>query len=130
MESLHVFLVIASLLTMGGAAVVAGNTEQTEAGQLFISSDDGFKIVIQEDAEDIFNAVNNVLTGREEPETVKQMIITEYKGTQRDSKYSAEEIEINTAYQTFLKEAYTVLEVYEAGQAPDLAALTEAKNKL
>ena len=106
------------------------NAEHNEAGPLFISSDDGFKKVIQDDAEDIFNAVNNVIAGREDPNTVKKMIITEYKGTQRDSTYSHEEIEFNTKYQDFLNEAYLAVEIYSKGEAPDLAAMNESKAKL
>ena len=122
-------LLIASLLTAGGITAASGVLDQ-DSTVIFSSSDDGFQKVIQDDAQDIYNAVNNALAGREDPETVKKMIITEYRGTQRDSTYSAEEIEINTKYQAFLTEAYTVVEVYAAGQAPDLSAMTEAKAKL
>jgi len=122
-------LLIASLLTAGGITAASGVLDQ-DSTVIFSSSDDGFQKVIQDDAQDIYNAVNNALAGREDPETVKKMIITEYRGTQRDSTYSAEEIEINTKYQAFLTEAYSVLEVYAAGQAPDLSAMTEAKAKL
>ena len=122
-------LLIASLLTAGGITAASGVLDQ-DSTVIFSSSDDGFQKVIQDDAQDIYNAVNNALAGREDPETVKKMIITEYRGTQRDSTYSAEEIEINTKYQVFLTEAYSVLEVYAAGQAPDLSAMTEAKAKL
>ncbi len=121
--------IIASLLTLGGLAV-AGVLNTNEEPVIFSSNEDGFKNVIAEDAQDIYNAVNNVLAGREDPETVKKMIITEYRGTQRDSTYSAEEIEINTQYQAFLTEAYSVLEVYDAGQAPDLKKMNAAKAKL
>ena len=71
-----------------------------------------------------------MLAGRENPEAVKKMIIAEYKGTQRDSKLSSDEIEANTKYQAFLNEAYTVVDVYSKGQTPDLQAMTEAKAKL
>lgn len=122
-------LLIASLLTAGGITAASGVLDQ-DSTVIFSSSDDGFQKVIQDDAQDIYNAVNNALAGREDPETVKKMIITEYRGTQRDSTYSAEEIEINTKYQAFLTEAYSVLEVYAAGQAPDLSAMHAAKQKL
>lgn len=122
-------LLIISLLTAGGITAASGVLDQGNT-VIISSSDNGFQKVIQEDAQDLENAVNNVLAGREEPETVKKMILTEYKGTQRDSKYSAEEIEINTNYQAFLLEAYSVLEVYEAGQDPDLTTMREAKAKL
>lgn len=122
-------LLIASLLTAGGITAASGVLDQ-DSTVIFSSSDDGFQKVIQDDAQDIYNAVNNALAGREDPETVKKMIITEYRGTQRDSTYSAEEIEINTKYQAFLTEAYSVLEVYAAGQAPDLTAMQQAKTKL
>lgn len=119
-------IIIASLLTIGGiTAVCVLNTNEETV--IFQRSEDGFKNVIKADAQDIYNAVNNVLTGREDPETVKKMIITEYRGTQRDSTYSAEEIEINTKYQAFLTEAYTVLEVFETGQAPNLSKMQETK---
>lgn len=123
-------IIIASLLTIGGITAASGVMDQNEEPVIFSSNEDGFKNVIKADAQDIYNAVNNALAGREDPETVKKMIITEYRGTQRDSTYSAEEIEINTKYQAFLTEAYSVLEVYAAGQAPDLSAMTEAKAKL
>ena len=123
-------IIIASLLTIGGITAALGVMDQNEEPVIFSSSDDGFQKVIQDDAQDIESAVNNVLAGRENPETVKKMIITEYRGTQRDSTYSAEEIEINTKYQVFLTEAYSVLEVYAAGQAPDLSAMHAAKQKL
>jgi hypothetical protein len=119
-------IIIASLLTIGGITAV-GVLNTNEEPVIFSGSEDGFKNVIKDDAQDIYNAVNNVLTGREYPETVKKMIITEYRGTQRDSTYSAEEIEINTKYQAFLTEAYSVLEVYEAGQVPDLTKMQETK---
>ena len=123
-------IIIASLLTIGGSTAASGVMDQNEEPVIFSSNEDGFKNVIKADAQDIYNAVNNALAGREDPETVKKMIITEYRGTQRDSTYSAEEIEINTKYQAFLTEAYAVVEVYAAGQAPDLSAMTEAKAKL
>lgn len=107
-----------------------GVLNTNEETVIFSGSEDGFKNVIKDDAQDIYNAVNNALAGREDPETVKKMIITEYRGTQRDSTYSAEEIEINTKYQAFLTEAYSVIEVYEAGQDPDLAKMNAAYLKL
>jgi len=123
-------IIIASLLTIGGITAASGVMDQNEEPVIFSSNEDGFQKVIQDDTQDIYNAVNNALAGREDPETVKKMIVTEYRGTQRDSKYSAEEIEINTKYQAFLTEAYAVVEVYAAGQAPDPQAMTEAKAKL
>jgi hypothetical protein len=122
-------IIVASLLTLGGMTA-AGVLNTNEEPVIFASSEDGFRNVIKADAQDVYNAVNNVLAGREDPETVKKMILTEYRGTQRDSTYSAEEIEINTQYQEFLTEAYSVLEVYAAGQAPDLTKMNELKNKL
>ncbi len=122
-------IIVASLLTLGGMTA-AGVLNTNEEPVIFSSNEDGFKNVIKADAQDIYNAVNNVLTGREYPETVKKMIITEYRGTQRDSTYSPEEIEINTQYQAFLTEAYSVLEVYEAGQVPDLTKMEAAKAAL
>ena len=94
---------------------------------IFSSSENGFQEVIQGNVNDIYNAVNNVLAGREDPEKVKKMILTEYRGTQRDSTYSPEEIEINENYQAFLNEAYSVLQFYEAGGTPDLTKMNEAK---
>lgn len=123
-------IIIASLLTIGGITAASWVMDQNEEPVIFSSNEDGFKNVIKADAQDIYNAVNNALAGREDPETVKKMIITEYRGTQRDSTYSAEEIEINTKYQAFLTEAYAVVEVYAAGQAPDLSAMHAAKQKL
>ena len=119
-------IIVASLLTLGGMTA-AGVLNTNEEPVIFSSNEDGFKNVIKADAQDVYNAVNNVLAGREDPETVKKMIITEYRGTQRDSTYSPEEIEINTQYQAFLTEAYSVLEVYEAGQVPDLTKMQETK---
>ena len=119
-------IIVASLLTIGGITAV-GVLNTNEETVIFSSNEDGFKNVIKADAQDIENAVNNVLAGREDPETVKKMILTEYRGTERDSTYSAEEIEINTAYQAFLTEAYTVLEVFETGQAPNLSKMQETK---
>lgn len=123
-------IIIASLLTLGGIIAASGVMDQNEEPVLFASSEDGFRNVIKADAQDVYNAVNNALAGREGPETVKKMILTEYRGTERDSTYSAEENEINTAYQAFLTEAYSVLEVYEAGQAPDLTKMEAAKAAL
>lgn len=122
-------IILASLLAIGGVTA-AGVMSTHEEPALFSSNENGFKNVINEDAQDVYNAVNNVLVGREDPETVKKMIVTEYKGTQRDSTYSQEEIEINTNYQAFLTEAYSVLEVYETDQAPDLTKMQAAKAKL
>jgi hypothetical protein len=122
-------IIIASLLAIGGITAV-GVLNTNEETVIFSSNEDGFKNVIKADAQDIYNAVNNVLTGREDPETVKKMILTEYRGTERDSTFSAEEIEINTQYQAFLTEAYSVLEVYEAGQVPDLTKMNAAKAAL
>lgn len=122
-------IIIASLLAIGGITAV-GVLNTNEETVIFQSSEDGFKNVIKDDSQDIYNAVINVLTGREYPETVKKMIITEYRGTQRDSTYSPEEIEINTQYQAFLTEAYTVLEVFETGQVPDLTKMEAAKAAL
>lgn len=122
-------IIIASLLAVGGVTA-AGVLNTHEEPVIFASSEDGFKNVIKADAQDIYNAVNNALAGQEDPETVKKMIVTEYRGTQRDSTYSQEEIEINTEYQAFLNEAYSVLEVYEAGQAPDLTKMNEAEAAL
>lgn len=129
LTNMKTLILIVSLLTAGGITAASGVLNQ-DSTVIFSSSDDGFQKVIQADAQDIENAVNNVLAGRESPEEVKQAILTEYRGTQRDSTYSAEEIEINTKYQAFLTEAYAVVEVYAAGQAPDLQAMTEAKQKL
>lgn len=122
-------IIVASLLTLGGMTA-AGVLNMNEEPVIFSSNEDGFKNVIKADAQDIYNAVNNALAGREDPETVKKMILTEYRGTERDTTYSAEEIEINTQYQEFLTEAYSVLEVYAAGQAPDITKMNELKNKL
>lgn len=122
-------IIIAALLAIGGVTA-AGVMHTNEEPVIFQSNDNGFKNVITEDAQDIENAVNNVLAGREEPEAVKKMIITEYRGTQRDSTYSQEEIEFNTKYQNFLNESYAVLQVYEAGQSPDLTAMNKAKAEL
>ena len=122
-------IIVASLLTLGGMTA-AGVLNTNEEPVIFASSEDGFRNVIKDDAQDVYNAVNNVLAGREDPETVKKMILTEYRGTERDSTYSAEEIEINTQYQEFLTEAYSVIEVYEAGQDPDLTRMNAAKAKL
>lgn len=122
-------IIVASLLTLGGMTA-AGVLNTNEEPVIFASSEDGFRNVIKADAQDVYNAVNNALAGREDPETVKKMILTEYRGTERDSTYSAEEIEINTQYQEFLTEAYSVLEVYAAGQAPDLTKMNAAKTKL
>lgn len=122
-------IIVASLLTLGGMTA-AGVINTNEEPVIFASSEDGFRNVIKADAQDVYNAVNNVLAGREDPETVKKMILTEYRGTERDSTYSAEEIEINTQYQEFLTEAYSVIEVYESGQDPDLTKMNELKNKL
>lgn len=126
----NISIIVASLLAIGGMTAASGVMDQHEENVIFSSSEDGFKKVIQDDATDISNAVNNVLAGREDQETVKKMIVTEYRGTQRDSTYSAEEIEINTQYQTFLNEAYSVLQVYEAGGQPDLSKVNDAKKKL
>ena len=122
-------IIIASLLAIGGITAV-GVLNTNEEPVIFSSNEDGFQNVIKDDAQDVYNAVNNALAGREYPETVKKMIITEYRGTQRDSTYSPEEIEINTQYQAFLTEAYTVLEVFETGQTPDLTKMNAAKAAL
>jgi hypothetical protein len=122
-------IIVASLLTLGGMTA-AGVLNTNEEPVIFASSEDGFRNVIKDDAQDVYNAVNNVLAGREDPETVKKMILTEYRGTERDSTYSAEEIEINTQYQEFLTEAYSVIEVYEADQDPDFTKMNAAKAKL
>lgn len=122
-------IIIISLLTAGGITAASGVINQGDT-VIFSSSDDGFQKVIQDDAQDIESAVNNVLAGREDPEAVKKLILTEYKGTQRDSTYSQEEIEINTAYQTFLNEAYTVVDTYSKGMTPDLDPMNRAKAKL
>lgn len=122
-------IIIASLLAIGGVTA-AGITHTNEQPVIFSSNEDGFKNVITDDTQDVYNAVNNVLAGRENPETVKKMIVTEYKGTQRDSTYSAEEIEINTKYQAFLTEAYTVIEIYEASGTKDITKMEAAKAAL
>jgi len=129
LTNMKTLLIIASLLTAGGLTAASGVLDQDNP-VIFSSNENGFKKVIRGDAQDIENAVLNVLAGRESPETVKKMILTEYRGTQRDTAYSAEEIEINTQYQAFLNEAYSVLEVFETGEAPDLAPMAEAKAKL
>lgn len=121
----NVSIIIASLLAIGGITAASGVMSQNDE-IILPSSDDGFQKVIQDDATDIYNAVNNVLAGREDPEAVKKTIIAEYKGTQRDSTYSAEEIEINTKYQAFLNEAYAILEIYAADKAPDLTKMNAA----
>jgi len=112
MEPFYTFMAIVSLLILSGAAVAVGDvqSQDTQTQTIVISSsENGFQKVIQDDADDIYNAVNNVLLGREETELVKKMIVTAYKGTQRDSTYSADEIEINTRYQEFLDAAYQVV---------------------
>lgn len=126
LTNMKTLILIASLLAAGGITAASGVMSQDNAG-IFSSNEDGFQKVIQADAQDIENAVNNVLAGRENPEEVKKLILTEYKGTQRDSTYSAEEIEINTAYQAFLNEAYTVVDAYGKGQTPDTAVMKAAK---
>lgn len=133
MEPFYSFISVVSLLIFSGAAVVVDHAQGQDIqnqDMMFSSSENGFQKVIQGNVNDIYNAVNNVLAGREGPETVKKMILTEYRGTQRDSTYSPEEIEINTKYQTFLNEAYSVLQVYEAGETPDLSKLNKAKSAL
>jgi len=112
MEPFYTFMAVVSLLILSGAAVAVGDaqSQDTQAQALIVSSgENGFQKVIQGDADDICNAVNNVLLGREEPELVKKMIVTVYKGTQRDSTYSADEIKINIRYQEFLNAAYQVV---------------------
>lgn len=118
---------------MGGAVDIvddAHGQDMQNQNTIFSSNENGFQNVIQGNVNDISNAVNNVLAGREDPETVKKMILTEYRGTQRDSTYSPEEIEVNAKYQTFLNEAYNVLQVYEAGGTPDLTKWNEARSAL
>lgn len=118
---------------MGGAVDIvddAHGQDMQNQNTIFSSNENGFQNVIQGNVNDISNAVNNVLAGREDPETVKKMILTEYRGTQRDSIYSPEEIEINEKYQAFLNEAYSVLQVHEAGGTPDLSAMRQQKEKL
>ena len=115
---------------MGGAVDIvddAHGQDMQNQNTIFSSNENGFQNVIQGNVNDISNAVNNVLAGREDPETVKKMILTEYRGTQRDSTYSTEEIEVNAKYQTFLNEAYNVLQVYEAGGTQDLTRINEAR---
>jgi len=133
MEPFYSFISVVSLLIFSGAAVVVDHAQGQDIqnqDMIFSSSENGFQKVIQGNANDIYNAVNNVLAGREGPETVKKMILTEYRGTQRDSTYSPEEIEINAKYQTFLNEAYNVLQVYEAEGTPDLTKLNKARSAL
>lgn len=126
MEFFQIFATIVSFLALSGAVDIIDGTPTQD----IIVLDNGIKTVTQNEATDVYNAVNNVLAGREDPEIVKKMILTEYKGTQRDSIYSQDEIEYNTRYQAFLNEAYTVLQVYEAGQTPDLSNMKEAMNTL
>ncbi len=133
MEPFYSFISVVSLLIFSGAAVVVDHAHGQDIQNqnlIFSSSENGFQEVIQGNVNDIYNAVNNVLAGREDPETVKKMILTEYRGTQRDSTYSPEEIEINENYQAFLNEAYSVLQFYEAGGTPDLSKLNKAKSAL
>lgn len=130
MEFFQIFATIVSILALGGAVDIVDDAHGQDIQNqnlIFSSSENGFQEVIQGNVNDIYNAVNNVLAGREDPETVKKMILTEYRGTQRDSTYSPEEIEINENYQAFLNEAYSVLQFYEAGGTPDLTRMNEAK---
>jgi len=127
---LPIFATIVSILALGGAVDIvddAHGQDMQNQNTIFSSNENGFQNVIQGNVNDISNAVNNVLAGREDPETVKKMILTEYRGTQRDSTYSTEEIEVNAKYQTFLNEAYNVLQVYEAGGTQDLTRINEAR---
>ena len=133
MEFFQIFATIVSILALGGAVDIvddAHGQDMQNQNTIFSSNENGFQSVIQGNVNDISNAVNNVLAGTEDPETVKKMILTEYRGTQRDSTYSPEEIEINENYQAFLNEAYSVLQVYEAEGTPDLTKWNEARSAL
>lgn len=57
-------IIVASLLTLGGMTA-AGVLNTNEEPVIFASSVDGFRNVIKDDAQDVYNAVNNVLAGRE-----------------------------------------------------------------
>lgn len=126
MEFFQIFATIVSFLALSGAVNIIDGTQTQDT----IVLDNGIQTVTQNEATDVYNAVNNVLAGREDSEMVKKMILTEYRGTQRDSTYSQDEIEYNNKYQAFLNEAYTVVQVYEAGQTPDLSNMKKAMNTL
>jgi hypothetical protein len=132
MEPFYSFISVVSLLIFSGAAVAVDHAQGQDIQNQMMSSssENGFQKVIQSNANDIYNAVNNALAGREEPETVKKMILTEYRGTQRDSTYSQEEIKINDEYQALLNEAYSAVQVYEAGGTPDLSKLNSTRAAL
>jgi hypothetical protein len=105
-KPLHVYLVIASILAVGGITAAAEHVVNQD--EIFTSNDNGFRNVILDHATEIDNAVQNMLDGRENPADVMYSIEVEYRGTTHDLKYSKEEIAINTKYQTYLNAAYEV----------------------
>lgn len=106
MKPLHVYLLIASILAVGG--IIAAAEHVVNQDEIFTSNDNGFRNVILDHATEIDNAVQNMLDGRENPADVMYSIEVESRGTTHDLKYSKEEIAINTKYQTYLNAAYEV----------------------
>jgi hypothetical protein len=105
-KPLHVYLVIVSILAVGG--IIAAAEHAVNQDEIFTSNDNGFRNVILDHATEIDNAVQNMLDGRENPADVMYSIEVEYRGTTHDLKYSKEEIAINTKYQAYLNAAYEV----------------------
>ena len=128
---------IASILAVGGiiAAVehVINQDNMVNQDEIFSSSDNGFRNVILDHATQIGNAVQNMLDGRENPADVMYLIRIEYRGTSHDSKYSKEEIAINTEYRAYLNAAYEVAKAKlenSASLGDKIKLMNEAKAKL
>jgi len=134
---------IASILAVGGiiAAVehvinqdnVVNQDNMVNQDEIFSSSDNGFRNVILDHATQIGNAVQNMLDGRENPADVMYLIRIEYRGTSHDSKYSKEEIAINTEYRAYLNAAYEVAKAKlenSASLGDKIKLMNEAKAKL
>jgi hypothetical protein len=128
---------IASILAVGGiiaaAEHVVNQDNVVNQDEIFSSSDNGFRNVILDHATEIGNAVQNMLDGRENPADVMYLIRIEYRGTSHDSKYSKEEIAINTEYRAYLNAAYEVAKAKlenSASLGDKIKLMNEAKAKL
>ena len=134
---------IASILAVGGIIAAAEHVVNQDnvinqdnvvnQDEIFSSSDNGFRNVILDHATEIGNAVQNMLDGRENPADVMYLIRIEYRGTFHDSKYSKEEIVINTEYRAYLNAAYEVAKAKlenSASLGDKIKLMNEAKAKL
>lgn len=131
---LKALIAVFSLLILGGLYSTSGG----DPG-IITAAKDPYVTDLQGRADLVNNAVSGVvdLQGKQEAWKYKQtcenansFIQKQYLETDQVTTLSPEQRQVNADFKAYLHEASFVVATCYSGETPDLAAMTEAKNKL